>query len=669
VRSVLKNIRTSPLSSALLSSKEIKSSLIPIDDFLESDQKWPLLAECIVRRWMFGESCPQEIRDCIGHSDVREISEGALRYLSSLEIDSTPEKLKKMDFKNFEDFFASCLRRRLRGILERHGWIAVIVHSNGEALTIPFRLENKGPEDSSCIDIQGTPIVEWSKSLKREGLLPNQTCKLLIEVGSFENYLSGDSLCLPVFLATKSQVIGLPVPHSFLASGAIKNGILESCYEEGPHFAGCKSNLAEMLGLSHFFLSSEKELSEIHFRLVPEADKDEAWNQVERKLREDGLLNLNFATAHAQLKSLEIEVKQRSIKLEDAITRLSEIKEFLENSETAADEEERELIGRCYKAMGAAYDHMLQPEKADEFFAKAEQDLRGKALVSLKAGRVVSHTDQGRLGIAEQLGLQLLSFSLNDLSAKQRLEATLRKNGGTAAQYMFYVGLLECENAKSKSKELLFEALQSSIKLKEKYSEAEKNYSDDINQCWCQLVNWYALFEPDVCEAKYLEATKEFESLNLDKENPSWHFLCRVRFLSAWRALELHEIEPEKIETWRIPKSSPDNEWLTALIYKYRSAIRRKLGQEKEAMQDIIYASNLLSYSISSFQNMLRAMVFIEKYEITNLEADKSEALKCLEFLEELGYLKDHPEIAPSAWKELLDGRLNEKDPRLLFPY
>ena len=38
-------------------------------------------------------------------------------------------------------------------------------------------------------------------------------------------------------------------------------------------------------------------------------------------------------------------------------------------------------------------------------------------------------------------------------------------------------------------------------------------------------------------------------------------------------------------------------------------------------------------------------------------------------FLEKLGYLKDHPQIAPSAWKELLDGSLKGEDPRLLFPY
>ena len=393
MRSVRKSIRTSPLCSALLSSKEIKSSLIPIDDFLESDQKWPLLAECVVRRWMFGDSCPQEIRDCIEHSDVRDFSEGALSTLSSLKLDSDPNRFENLDFKDFEAHFVACLRRRVKHILERDGWIAVIKKTPGEALAIPFRLENKGPEGSSCIDIQGTPIVEWSMHLDREDLIPNQTCKLLIEVGSFENYLSGDSLCMPVFLAAKTQAIGLPVPHSFLASGAIKNGYLESCYEEGPHFAGFKSNLAEMLGLSHFFLSSEKEFLPIHFRLAPEVHKDEAWKEVERKLREDGLLELNFPTAHAQLKSLEIEVKQRSIKLEDAIHRLSGIKEFLENSESAEDEEERELIGRCYNAMGAAYDHMLQPEKADESFSKAEENLRGTDLVRLKAGRVVSHTD------------------------------------------------------------------------------------------------------------------------------------------------------------------------------------------------------------------------------------------------------------------------------------
>ena len=86
-------------------------------------------------------------------------------------------------------------------------------------------------------------------------------------------------------------------------------------------------------------------------------------------------------------------------------------------------------------------------------------------------------------------------------------------------------------------------------------------------------------------------------------------------------------------------------------------------------MQDIISASNLLSRSNASFQNMLRATIFVQKYRLTELEADKSDALKCLEFLEGLGYLKDHPEIAPSAWKELLDGSLKEEDPRLLFPY
>ena len=139
--------------------------------------------------------------------------------------------------------------------------------------------------------------------------------------------------------------------------------------------------------------------------------------------------------------------------------------------------------------------------------------------------------------------------------------------------------------------------------------------------------------------------------------------------MGAWRALELKGIKPEEIEVWPILKSSQDNEWLTALIYKYRATIRKKLGQEKEAIQDIIKASNLLRYSNASFQNMLRATVFIEKYKLTNAETDKSEALQCLEFLEKLGYLKDHPEIAPSAWMALLDGSKEGEDPRLLFPY
>ena len=155
--------------------------------------------------------------------------------------------------------------------------------------------------------------------------------------------------------------------------------------------------------------------------------KDEAWKEVERKLREDGLLNLNFATALAQLKSLEIEVKQQSIKLEGAVNRLSEIKEFLENSKTAEDDEERELIGRCYKAMGKAYDHMLQPEKADEHFSKAEENLRGTDLVSLKAGRVVSHTDQGRLQDAQRFGQALLEFSIESFNSEDKLKASLRK--------------------------------------------------------------------------------------------------------------------------------------------------------------------------------------------------------------------------------------------------
>ena len=123
MRSVRKSIRTSPLCSALLSSKEIKSSLIPIDDFLGSDEKWPLLAECVVRQWMLGESCPQGILVCIDHSDVREISTDALKILSQLDIYSTPEKLKNLDFKNLEDQFVQSLRRRVKGILERHGWI------------------------------------------------------------------------------------------------------------------------------------------------------------------------------------------------------------------------------------------------------------------------------------------------------------------------------------------------------------------------------------------------------------------------------------------------------------------------------------------------------------------------------------------------------------------
>ena len=106
MRLVLKSIRNSPLSSALLSSKEIKSSLIPIDEFLESDQKWPLLAECVVRRWMFGDSCPQEIRDCIEHSDVREISADALAILSGLDYTQPNQNL---DFQKFGSSFCCML--------------------------------------------------------------------------------------------------------------------------------------------------------------------------------------------------------------------------------------------------------------------------------------------------------------------------------------------------------------------------------------------------------------------------------------------------------------------------------------------------------------------------------------------------------------------------------
>ena len=46
----------------------------------------------------------------------------------------------------------------------------MIKQSSGEdkeALAIPFRLENKGPQNSSCIDINGTPIIEWSRFRKR----------------------------------------------------------------------------------------------------------------------------------------------------------------------------------------------------------------------------------------------------------------------------------------------------------------------------------------------------------------------------------------------------------------------------------------------------------------------------------------------------------------------
>ena len=226
---------------------------------------------------------------------------------------------------------------------------------------------------------------------------------------------------------------------------------------------------------------------------------------------------------------------------------------------------------------------------------------------------------------------------------------------------MQYFGLLGDEDVKLKSKVLLTEAKENARKLSEKYATDKDDYTQDVSHCWCQLINWYALFEPEGCEEKYQEAGNDFKSLKIPQENPSWHFLTRIRYLGAWRAFELDERKPEEIETWPIPESSPDNEWLTALIYKYRAAIRRKLGQEREAIQDIIEASDLLSYSNASFQNMLRATVFIEKYKLTKEEADKSEALQCLEFLEKLGYLKDHREIAPSAWRSLLDGSLKGK--------
>ena len=139
----------------------------------------------------------------------------------------------------------------------------------------------------------------------------------MIEVGSFESSLSGESLCLPYFLLLNLRILVCLCHTVFWQSGAIKNGCLESCFEEGLTLP-VVSRIWQRCSAFHIFLSSEKEFSAIHFRLAPEVHKDDAWKEVERKLREDGVLNLNFATARiAQLKSLEIEVKQRSIKLED----------------------------------------------------------------------------------------------------------------------------------------------------------------------------------------------------------------------------------------------------------------------------------------------------------------------------------------------------------------
>ncbi len=451
-----------------------------------------------------------------------------------------------------------------------------------EALPLTFRLA--GVSRVAVVDIAGVEIPNWHDSFLRQwpDSLHRRTVQLDVAVNDILPPLDGESFGLPVLLADL-QKRGLLERHPLRrpATGAISNGQLMRV-EEMP----AKEQLARRLGATLIFPGGAIPVGIAH-------------DKIRDQLAEHEPVTLDWRAAQRECKKIDGEMEAGIVSPADALIRLDQVEAALQDPER----EHALMDARLVRA--AALCHLGRADDSELVNAEnretAERLEAWPALGRAVARTVVNLTDFGRypeaIAVARDFEKQLgagQGMNHGDVTdIRMRLAGSL----GQAQMFAALAGGDDVLRAAA------LDSFEKALECAERHS-SEGESVRDLN-----LRHFYfACFMPGTNEetaaARKAESAAEKLSDAAEGKN-NLAFLARQRWFAAYRLC----LAGETPVTDELPEpDTVERGWLSALIYKYRGAIRAAAGDDG-ASEDFHMALKLLKHEQTPMMSLLRMTV------------------------------------------------------------
>ena len=550
-----------------------------------------ILGEVLFRRWLYADRSPAEITE-IARSKIPaalndECDKLALQRRALFEQESLLEAFEPLahSSQEMENRIWRFFSQRARDCLLADGFFPLLVGHGEGAVLVPFQFRALEPESAKVRDRTGTALRKWSSAVA--SLEKDAHCELaielLIEFGSREVNIDGASLGLPLLIAKERKrgcQLGEFQPLELLATGELINGRLAE-----PGTAEAKKDLAWKTGARLFVSPGFGRATDSCFYLPIGSSIPDCINALDAELSRRGLTTLDYHRATRGIGTLEKQLRESQISLDEAEARLRRYESAFRSSPHDAA---REGLKQCILLLAAVANHRGEPLEAlsaEEQVSLAEL-AHGDPLLYTKAiaFQVVSLTDLRSLEKAEQLARALLTWIDQEFRGSQETKIRCRMIacGALGGQPLLSLAL-QAPDRTDESLMFLQRALEHAIEL---------NDPREIGVDLAQVALGHSLLKPETSREQCDLAEERIRRLPGQSPLVSIQYLHRARLLGAFRQLLTTAKGPPDFDSWPLPDSQIP--WLHASALKYRGALFAAAGQTKQALHDFDRAYGLL---------------------------------------------------------------------------